>query len=109
MEGKQNEHDDGDATQEQVDDGERLLIDIDGEERVSSGGEEDKEEGNKLPNTQPIVTGDSGSVSSESSENERSKPPQVNCPEYIVSMVSMIETLLMSSGLEKIGTIWPKS
>ena len=94
MEGEQNEHDDGDATQDQVDNEERLLIDIDGQERVSGDGEEDKEEGNKLPNAQPIiVTGDSGSVSSESSENERSRPPQVNCPEYIVSMVAIIGTL----------------
>ena len=93
MEGEQNEHDDGDATQDQGDNEERLLIDIDGEERVSSDGEEDKGEGNKLPNAQAIVTGDSGSVSSESSENERSRPPQVNCPEYIVSMVAMIGTL----------------
>ena len=93
MEGEQNEHDDGDATQDQVDNEERLLIDIDGEERVSGDGEEDKAEGNKLPSAQAIVTGDSGSVSSESSENERSRPPQVNCPEYIVSMVAMIGTL----------------
>ena len=93
MEGEQNEHDDGDATQDQGDNEERLLIDIDGEERVSGDGEEDKGEGSKLPNAQAIVTGDSGSVSSESSENERSRPPQVNCPEYIVSMVAMIGTL----------------
>ena len=95
MEGEQSEHDDGDATQDQGDNEERLLIDIDGEERVSGDGEEDKGEGNKLPNAQAIiiVTGDSGSVSSESSENERSRPPQVNCPEYIVSMVAMIGTL----------------
>lgn len=93
MEGEQNEHDDGDATQDQGDNEERLLIDIDGEESVSGDGEEDKGEGNKLPNAQAIVTGDSGSVSSESSENERSRPPQVNCPEYIVSMVAMIGTL----------------
>ena len=93
MEGEQSEHDDGDATQDQGDNEERLLIDIDGEEPVSGDGEEDKGEGNKLPNAQAIVTGDSGSVSSESSENERSRPPQVNCPEYIVSMVAMIGTL----------------
>jgi len=103
MEGKQNEHDDGDATQEQVDNEERLLIDIDGEECVSGDGEEDKGEGNKLPNTQPIVTGDSGSVSSESSENERSRPPQVNCPEYIVSMVAMIETLRYAASMYREG------
>ncbi|KAM7447081.1 Component of the BRCA1-A complex [Porites harrisoni] len=97
MEGEQNEHDDGDATQDQVDNEERLLIDIDGEERVSGDGEEDKGEGNKLPNAQPIVTGDSGSVSSESSENERSRPPQVNCPEYIILCLDLSpETKSMS-------------
>ena len=99
MEGEQNEHDDGDATQDQGDNEQRLLIDIDGEERVSGDGEEDNGEGNKLPNAEPIVTGDSGSVSSESSENERSRPPQVNCPEYIVSMVAMIETLRYAASM----------
>lgn len=105
MEGKQNEHDDGDAscTQEQGDNEEGLLIDVDGEELVSGDSEEDEGKGNKLPNTQPIVTGDSGSVSSESSGNERHRPPQINCPEHIVSMVAMIETLRYTASMYREG------
>ena len=87
MEGKQSGPPGIDFTQDQLDNKDSLVINVDGDERSSGDGEDERREGNSLPNTQPIGIGDSLSLSSESSENEsiKSRVPRVDCPEHIVS------------------------
>ena len=76
---------DDESTKDKPDSKDSLMI-VDVEECDSGDGMEDRKDGNSLP-TQPTGVGDSLSLSSEGSENERlrSRVPQVNCPEHIVS------------------------
>lgn len=99
MEGKQSEPPGIDFTQDQLDNKDSLVINVDGDERSSGDGEDERREGNSLPNTQPIGIGDSLSLSSESSENEsiKSRVPRVDCPEHIIMCLDLSpETKSMS-------------
>ena len=80
-------HDD-ESTRDKLDNNDSLMtVDVeDGGSSGSADGGEDRKDGNSLP-TQPTGVGDSLSLSSDGSENERlrSRVPRVNCPEHIVS------------------------
>ena len=77
-------HDD-ESNKDKLDTNDSLMT-VDVEECGSADGGEDRKDGNSLP-TQPTGVGDSLSLSSDGSENERlrSRVPRVNCPEHIVS------------------------
>lgn len=85
MEDKPSESCDIELTKHQLETKDTNLF---GEERVNGDGEGESVEGNDLTTQLTTEKPDSLSLSSEgSSENDslRSKVPQVNCPEHIVS------------------------